>query len=41
LANRPSRDYKTVAKKYDDKLEENQARATKFNQNLKKPTLLR
>lgn len=39
LANRPSRDYKTIAKKYDDKLEENQARAAKFNQKLKTPTL--
>ena len=30
---------KTVAKKYEDKLEENQSRASKFNQNLKIPTL--
>ena len=39
IANRPSRDYKTVVKKYEDKLEENQSRVTKFNQNLKIPTL--
>ena len=38
-ANRDSRDYETVAKKYKDKLVENQERARKFNKDLKKPTL--
>ena len=38
-SNRPSRDYETVAKRYRDKLAENQERARNFNQNLKKPTL--
>lgn len=38
-SNRPSRDYETVAKRYRDKLAENQGRARTFNQNLKKPTL--
>ena len=37
--NRPLRDYKTVAKKYNEKLEKNQDRARKFNQKLKKPLL--
>ena len=39
VCNRPSRDYDTVAKKYQQKLLENQERAKKFNQSLKKPTL--
>jgi hypothetical protein len=39
ICNRPSRDYKTVAKKYQEKLEKNQDRAKKFNKNLKMPTL--
>ena len=38
-ANRDSRDYDTVAKKYKDKLVENQDRARKFNKDLKNPTL--
>ena len=37
--NRPIRDYKTVARKYQEKLEKNQDRARKFNKDLKKPTL--
>lgn len=39
VCNRPLRDYKTVVKKYNDKLEKNQDRAKKFNQKLKTPTL--
>ena len=39
VCNRAPRNYKTIAKKYDEKLEKNQARATKFNQSLKKPIL--
>ena len=35
--NREPRDYNTVSKKYQQKLSENQDRAKKFNQNLKKP----
>ncbi|PQJ78156.1 DinB family protein [Polaribacter porphyrae] len=39
VCNRPNRDYKTVAKKYQEKLEKNQDRAKKFNQKLKVPIL--
>lgn len=39
VCNRPLRDYKTVVKKYNEKLEKNQDRAKKFNQKLKTPTL--
>ena len=39
VSNREGRDYETVAKKYQQKLSENQDRARTFNQNLKKPTL--
>lgn len=38
VCNRPARDYKTIAKKYNEKLEKNQDRAKAFNQKLKKPT---
>lgn len=38
VCNRPARDYKTIAKKYNEKLEKNQDRAKLFNQKLKKPT---
>ena len=37
--NRATRDYNSVAKKYQQKLMENQDRARVFNQNLKKPLL--
>ena len=39
VCNRASRDYKAVAKNYDEKLEKNQDRARNFNKDLKKPTL--
>ena len=39
VCNRPSRNYKAVAKNYDEKLEKNQDRARNFNKDLKKPTL--
>lgn len=39
VANRESRDYETVANKYEDKLLANKDRAAKFNKGLKKPTL--
>jgi hypothetical protein len=39
ISNRTSRDYQTVAKKYQEKLIENKDIARKFNQHLKKPTL--
>lgn len=38
VCNRPARDYKTIAKKYNEKLEKNQDKAKAFNQKLKKPT---
>ncbi len=38
-SNREPRDYKTVAKKYQEKLLANQERAKKFNKDLYKPTL--
>ena len=39
VSNREGRDYETVAKKYQQKLSENQDRARVFNQKLKTPTL--
>lgn len=38
-SNRPSRSYKEVAKRYEDRLAENHVRARTFNQDLKTPTL--
>lgn len=39
IANRESRDYETVANKYQEKLIANKDRAAIFNKDLKKPTL--
>lgn len=39
VCHRETRDYETVAKKYQQKLEENQDRARNFNQKLKKPSI--
>lgn len=39
VSNRASRDYDTVAKKYQTKLTKNQDKAKKFNSKLKKPSL--
>ena len=38
-SNRPSRSYDEVAKRYEERLDENQEKARVFNQNLKKPLL--
>jgi hypothetical protein len=40
LANRATRDYLTVAKRYQDRLKENQDRARNFNKDLRVPTIL-
>ncbi|AUC84532.1 DinB family protein [Polaribacter sp. ALD11] len=39
LCNREIRDYETVVKNYQEKLEENEDKAKLFNKNLKKPVL--
>lgn len=39
LCNRETRNYKTVVKNYQKKLNENQDKARKFNKNLEKPVL--
>lgn len=39
VANRPVRSYQEVAKRYDDRLSENQSRAREFNKGLRMPTL--
>lgn len=38
-SNRPSRSYKEVAKRYEERLSENQSKAKKFNENLPVPSL--
>jgi hypothetical protein len=39
VANRATRDYQTVAKRYQDRLKENQERARDFNKDLRVPTI--